>query len=313
MAMSNLTKRVLFSTIAIPIILFLLWLGDMWFVTTAMLISAIALEEYFRLARIKGGATVGIPSYVANGLIIGSFYFYLSQDHSQGNYLIAMILVPVLFAIFSVFLINITSIYKKKGTALLGNSVSLSGLIYITLAFLSLVGIREFDSVYLAMHQAGILTTGENNLHIINTLSTPMQDMWGFWFIVSIFAGIWGCDTGAYFIGKAIGKNKLLARVSPNKTWEGAIGGAFIGLAAFALIVGNVLPGFPTEHAIAIGAILVIGGQYGDLFESLLKRDAGVKDSSNLLPGHGGVLDRLDSLIFVLPLIFAYLLVITAR
>jgi len=280
----------------------------MWFVTTAMLVSAVTLEEYYRLARIKGGATVGIPSYIANGLIIGSFYFYMSKQH-----MLAMVIVPMLITIACVFIINITSIYKKKGTAVLGNSASLSGLIYITLAFLAFVGIREFHQIYLAMEKADILTLQLNNTHLTNLVGTENLSHWGFWFLLAVFAGIWGADTGAYFIGRAIGKKKLFERISPNKTWEGAIGGSIIGLAAFIFVIYKVLPDFPIVHSIGIGCILVIGGQIGDLFESLLKRDAGVKDSSNLLPGHGGVLDRLDSLIFVLPLVFAYLLVITAR
>lgn len=309
MALSNLTKRVLFSAVAIPIVLFLLWMGDMWFVTAAMLISAITLEEYYRLARIKSGATVGIPSYITNGLIIGSFFFYLSKET-----LLAMVLMPMLITIVCVFFINTTSLFKKKGTAILGNSTSLAGLIYITLAFLSFVGLREFHHIYAAMGKSFMLSPGEVfNDHLKNYIAAGNVDMWGFWFVVAIFAGIWICDSGAYFIGKAIGKKKLFERVSPNKTWEGAIGGAIVGLAAFLGVIFYLFPGFPLIHAVGIGLILVVGGQIGDLFESLLKRDAGVKDSSQLLPGHGGVLDRLDSLVFVLPFVFAYMLVITAH
>lgn len=114
---------------------------------------------------------------------------------------------------------------------------------------------------------------------------------------------IWATDSGAYFIGRAFGKRKLWPDISPNKTVEGAIGGIFC-----AVIVGLVYNGFQqvNEHVIYLIAVTVlvsIFGQIGDLVESAFKRHYGVKDSGYILPGHGGILDRLDSLLFVLPLL----------
>ncbi|GAB5465260.1 MAG: phosphatidate cytidylyltransferase [Candidatus Kapaibacteriales bacterium] len=310
MALSNLTKRILFSVVAVPVVLFLMWLGDIWFVTAIMLIAAITLEEYYRFARIKSGATVGIPAYIANGLIIGSFYFYLTAGS-----LVGMFLVPFLVLMLFTAIINITSLFKKKGTALLGNGASVAGLSIISLSFMSFVGIREFDAVYQAMVESNNVVTGINNAHLIGfTEATGYEaKQWGFWFLAAMFAGIWGTDTGAYFVGKAIGKRPLFKRVSPGKTWEGAIGGSIIGLAGWLAVIYFFLPEFPMLHAVILGLLIVILGQFGDLYESLLKRDAGVKDSSNIIPGHGGVYDRLDSLVFVLPVVFTYMVLLTAR
>jgi phosphatidate cytidylyltransferase len=135
-------------------------------------------------------------------------------------------------------------------------------------------------------------------------------------YLLSVMALVWIADVGAYFSGKAFGKRKLAPSISPGKSWEGAFGGAIAVLLTAALTI-VCAPGAPWladtfavrlqaqmgwPLALAILALIVAASVVGDLFESLLKRRAGIKDSSNLLPGHGGVLDRIDSLIPVLPL-----------
>ena len=125
--------------------------------------------------------------------------------------------------------------------------------------------------------------------------------------MVSVFASVWVCDSAAYFVGRALGKHPLFKRVSPNKTWEGAIGGFVGAVAVFTVARFIALPYLSVVQAIVCGALIGLFGQVGDLVESLLKRSAGVKDSSALIPGHGGVLDRFDSLMFVAPLLFFYL------
>jgi phosphatidate cytidylyltransferase len=115
------------------------------------------------------------------------------------------------------------------------------------------------------------------------------------------------CDSAAYFTGLAIGKHKLFPRVSPKKTWEGAVGG---GLASILTVMGLffwLMPNVPVIHSVMIGVIIAVFGPIGDLAESWLKRDAVVKDSSHILPGHGGILDRFDSMLFVAPLVVIYL------
>ncbi|CUS91747.1 phosphatidate cytidylyltransferase, partial [Candidatus Kryptonium thompsonii] len=125
-------------------------------------------------------------------------------------------------------------------------------------------------------------------------------------FIISIFAIIWICDTAAYFVGKSLGKRKLYERVSPNKTVEGFIGGLIFAFLSSFIARYMVLDFLTIYDVVAIAIIVGVFGQLGDLVESLIKRDAGVKDSSNIIPGHGGVFDRFDSLIYVAPLVYLY-------
>lgn len=126
----------------------------------------------------------------------------------------------------------------------------------------------------------------------------------GFWWVVSIFAMVWGNDTGAYLTGHYFGKTKLAPRVSPNKTWEGFAGGLVVSIVgAFLLTIPIHLPWYA---ALTMGIFTAIAATLGDLAESLLKRGAGVKDSGRLIPGHGGMLDRMDSLLFAVMVVVAY-------
>jgi phosphatidate cytidylyltransferase len=131
----------------------------------------------------------------------------------------------------------------------------------------------------------------------------PRGKMWIFFLLVVVFA----CDTGAFYAGRTFGRHKLHPSVSPGKTWEGAVG----GLAA-SLLAAFVWTRFSTIHPFDVrmfflAAMLSVSGQIGDLAESMLKRNQGVKDSGTMLPGHGGVLDRIDAHLFAIPVLFAYL------
>jgi len=116
----------------------------------------------------------------------------------------------------------------------------------------------------------------------------------------------WSGDTGAYFAGRALGKHKLAKIISPKKTIEGAVGGVLTAIAMAFILQYFFMPNLASVHILAIGAIAAIAGIVGDLCESLLKRSTGIKDSSNLIPGHGGVLDRFDGVMFAAPAIFLY-------
>ncbi len=157
------------------------------------------------------------------------------------------------------------------------------GIFYLGIFGSTLIGIREFypnlDGLY---YQGGYL-------------------------IISIFASIWICDSAAFFGGTALGKHKLFPRVSPKKSWEGAIFGFVFAILAMILAKNILLDFLSFENSLIIGFIIGTFGQIGDLTESLLKRDAGVKDSSKIIPGHGGVFDRFDSLLFSSPIIYLYL------
>ena len=125
--------------------------------------------------------------------------------------------------------------------------------------------------------------------------------------IFYVFLVTWSCDAGAYYVGKQWGKRALASRVSPNKTVEGAIGGLAVGLAASLVAHWWFLPEISIRDSVVLGFLLPVLGQIGDLIESVLKRSAGVKDSGRLLPAHGGILDKVDSLIFTAPTFYYYL------
>ena len=130
----------------------------------------------------------------------------------------------------------------------------------------------------------------------------------GFKVTLALFLSVWICDTGAFLFGKKFGKKKILPEVSPNKTWVGTIAG-FVSSMIFLLILnqsGYFPDIFSLVDVVVLGLITGIFGQFGDWAESLLKREAGVKDTSNILAGHGGVLDRFDSLTFAAPLTLIY-------
>jgi phosphatidate cytidylyltransferase len=123
--------------------------------------------------------------------------------------------------------------------------------------------------------------------------------------ILGLFVIIWSSDVFAYLVGSAIGRHKLFERISPNKSWEGSIGGLVFALVA-AYVLSIFFKPFDLQQWMIIAAIIVITGSFGDLVESMFKREAGVKDSGTILPGHGGVLDRFDATIFAVPFVFVY-------
>jgi len=157
---------------------------------------------------------------------------------------------------------------------------------------LARAGATVFGVIYLA----GLLG------HLL--LLRGLGDIIGFKLAVLTMSLIWIGDTGAYFTGMAFGKRPLAPKISPKKSVEGLAGGALVTIAASLLMAHYWITELNLWQALAVGLGVTFFGTIGDLFESLLKRDAGVKDSGNLLPGHGGVLDRFDSMMFALPFVY---------
>jgi phosphatidate cytidylyltransferase len=159
-----------------------------------------------------------------------------------------------------------------------GSSATLLGLIYIPATLGLLVAVRSNVALAGGAHH------------------------WIFFFLLVVWLG----DTGAYYVGRTLGRHKLAPRVSPKKTVEGSVGG-LLGNALAALLSKKIfLPGASLASLLVLGGIIGVASQLGDLAESALKRGAGVKDSSNLLPGHGGLLDRIDGILFAAPVLFGY-------
>lgn len=132
-----------------------------------------------------------------------------------------------------------------------------------------------------------------------------MPDGW-IWLIFTL-AGTWACDTTAYFVGKAFGKRRLAPVLSPKKTLEGAVGG-ILGSGLIGCLFSFIYPFLPLTELLILGLVLGAAAEVGDLLESAFKRQAGVKDSSTLIPGHGGILDRIDSTLFTAPLVYYFVL-----
>lgn len=269
MKLSNTATRIIVSLIAIPLILGTCLLGKYYFLGFVSIISLIAFYEFFGLSKNKN-ANVNVVLGVLSILLMTLNSYFRFADFYDVSLIIAIA-------------VTLVELFRNKGSAVYNVGVTFIGIFYIGLFLSSVIQIREFYAGYDALYQRGA------------------------YLIISIMASIWICDSAAFFGGTALGKHKLFPRVSPNKSWEGALFGFFFSIGAMLLARAIVLDFLSAEDAVVIGIIVGSIGQLGDLVESLIKRDAGVKDSSNLIPGHGGIFDRFDSLIATAPVVFLYL------
>lgn len=161
------------------------------------------------------------------------------------------------------------------------------------------IGITFFGVLYIAFLGGFIVAMRVGFTEtLVPHLSTKLL---GFFFLVSF-----GADAGAYFAGKNFGKHKLAPKVSPGKTWEGAIGGTIVSAGFAALASATFFPELPYKFSIPLTIVMTVVGILGDLAESAMKRGADTKDAANILPGHGGLLDRLDSLLFAAPVLYYF-------
>ena len=174
-------------------------------------------------------------------------------------------------------------LFRNKGSVVNNLGASFLGILYIGLFSSALIAIREFYP----------------NIN-------DLYDRGGY-VIISMLTTIWVCDSAAFFGGTALGKHKLFPRISPNKSWEGALFGFVFAILTMFLAKLVVLDFLSWSNVIVLGIIIGIIGQLGDLVESSIKRDASVKDSSSIIPGHGGIFDRFDSLLFSAPAVWLYL------
>ena len=181
--------------------------------------------------------------------------------------------------------------------------------IFLPLYFISFVSelFRKIDKPFNGLAHTNLsLAYVALPFSLTNFLVFTPESHFAPWILIGLFFLVWTNDTGAYLVGSAIGRTKLFERISPKKTWEGSIGGA-----ALALGVASILSIYVKEISLTSWLILALIvstiGTYGDLVESMLKRSLGIKDSGNLLPGHGGILDRFDALILAIPFAVCYL------
>jgi len=268
MQFSELAKRLVVAFVGIPVIFALIYFGQMYFFAFSAFVVLMALWEYYGLAE-KKGQHPNKPLGLIGGMLLGIILYW---QLPVTIFLITLVIATVLVELF-----------REKTQPMLNMAVTVGGIFYIGL-FYAMMLIRQLPAM------------------------RGMDSKTGAWLIYMIFIAIWACDTAAYGFGSWLGKHKLFPRISPNKTWEGAIAGLLTGIATTVSIQILFIPQLRLLDAFIIGIIVGVGGQLGDLVESMFKRDAGVKDSSALLPGHGGVLDRFDSPMIAAPLVYLYLL-----
>ena len=309
--MSNLATRILVALVGIPLILLLAVAGGFYFYGFVVAVSVAGLLEFFGLAREKGYAPITWIG-VAFGVVLTTVFL---TDRLRGTLWPALdraglslpaptlsqsLLIALLLFIPAILL---AELFRGKPNALANAGVTVLGPAYVSLFSGSLLGIRELFGVdHFPIFRVFGVSAAAPPTDVLGTL-----DRWGAAMVVTIFAAIWLCDSAAYFAGRAFGKHKLFERVSPKKTVEGAVAGFVGAVAAFVIARAFFLPYLTIGESVVCGLIVGILGQAGDLVESLFKRDAGAKDSSELIPGHGGVLDRFDSLLFVSPVLYLYL------
>ena len=175
-----------------------------------------------------------------------------------------------------------------------------AGMVMLTLGWQLFQADSPVPMVDWALTVSGGLYLGWLMGHFLLLRAAPQGLCW----IVAALLSTWICDSGAYFVGLSFGRHKLWPRISPKKSWEGAVGGCMSGVVLTAVIAGLLDLGW--SHGAAIGALVGIAAPFGDFAVSMLKRQVGVKDSSHLIPGHGGMLDRIDSLLFTIPVVYYY-------
>jgi phosphatidate cytidylyltransferase len=288
--MSNLAKRVLVAVIAIPIVCYVIIDKPFGFLGLTIIFALLAVHEFYSLAKAKGFVPQITIGMMLTAFIVISFaHFQLLRVASFLHLHLSMATLTIYFLplvmILGVIAIFTSELFKGYPNPFVQVSVTIAGAAYIGFGLGAFFGIREI------LYDAN------------NASSNPA------FFLIMMLASIWICDSAAYFIGRSFGKHKIARSISPNKSWEGGIAGLIAAIAAW--IIGHEYIGGLQEvsfaTAIAMGVIAGGFGQVGDFAESMLKRDAGVKDSSTLIPGHGGVLDRIDSILFVAPLTYVYL------
>jgi phosphatidate cytidylyltransferase len=272
MSLSNGITRLLVALLAIPLILAACYFGKIYFLLFALGIALLAFYEFSVFVKNKGMNLNIWMGYAAIILLVSNRYTPFFDNFN--------------FLILFVVIISLLELFRNNGSAIYNLGGTLFGVMYLGLFASSLVGIRE---IYPAL-----------------------GDLYyrGGYIIISVFISIWVCDSAAYYGGTALGKHKLFPRVSPKKSWEGAIFGFVFSILAMIAARFIILDFLSWNSTLILGVIIGVVGQLGDLIESLLKRDAVVKDSSNIIPGHGGIFDRFDSLLFTAPVIFLYLMYI---
>ena len=270
--------RTLVNALGIPFILLMIYLGGWAFWSFVTVVSILAMREFYSLGHKRDVRPHFILGCIATFMI--TLHFYFGPGHP------IKIFRPGEILLFMVPLIILAELLRGRNNAMSNIATTLGGILYIPFLMGSMIGLREID---------------------------PIAPEMGLKLTFCLFAGVWACDSAAFVVGMKWGKEKLMERVSPKKTVAGGVGGL---VAAFLFFIIIMQTGFlNSQYTMAsvyfidflmFTVIIGIIGQAGDFAESLIKRDMGVKDTSSFLAGHGGILDRFDSLIIASPVMYLY-------
>ncbi|MGI8567251.1 MAG: phosphatidate cytidylyltransferase [Pyrinomonadaceae bacterium] len=265
-------SRIITALVALPILIASIIFAPLQplFVLLAVFAMAAALYEFWHLARLREAKPDVVVGYAGAAAMFVAFYF------NQLELLLLALLAFIIAALAAEMLRGAP--FDKM---ILSTGATVLGVLYVVMLGGHLIAVR----------------TG---------FQSPSQPLLSTHLLSFFFLVLMGSDTGAYYTGRAFGRHKLAPTVSPGKTWEGAVGGMLASLLMAALAHYWFFPELRLPAALALAAVMNILGVAGDLTESALKRGAGAKDAANILPGHGGLLDRLDSLLFNAPLIYYF-------
>jgi phosphatidate cytidylyltransferase len=266
--LKEIHKRTLSGILYVIILTGSIFLGPYFLSALFLVLSVFVLKEFYSLGKIAGYSPQIFP-----GLLIGAFLYIMS--FLLIHHIVTAKSFLVLFPIF--FSVPIFELYRKKAKSLGNIALTIYGLLYVTIPF-SILNFLVFPS----FPETGIYDPS---------------------LLIILLVIIWTCDSGAYLFGVRFGRHRLFERISPKKSWEGFFGGLAVALLA-SWILSFIFMQYDFLFLALIATISVIAGTMGDLVESMFKRQIGIKDSGRFLPGHGGLLDRFDSILLSTPFIY---------
>lgn len=278
----NLLVRTASGVVLLGVVLGASIVGYWGFAALMMLITVVGLWEFYNLAVAKGTEPQRWLGIVASAMLVmaASAFAYAFYDTHNDNTIIISVAALLAFFVLAAMMF-VVEVFRAKETPLLNIATTAMGVVYVAMP-LSL-------------------------MCFVPILANINSETWNPWAFLCYLFIVWGNDVFAYLVGISIGKHKMCPRLSPKKSWEGFFGGVLGSLAMGAfgayIVDGNYL------LWIGLAAVVSLSSVVGDLAESMFKRDAGVKDSGNFIPGHGGMLDRFDALILSAPFAFIYLIV----
>lgn len=274
--MSNFNERLLTGIIFVIVLLGSIYQNE---AASSILFFAIILlcqrefYAFFKKSDIKPQRNVGT---------IGGLVFFMASVISfqaSLSFNTLFFIIPLIFVVF------VFELFRNRPDPIANIGFTILGIIYVAVPFTLLHQISYFNN--------GAFGT-EYNYEIL----------------IGYFFVLWANDTGAYLVGRKLGRTKLFERISPKKTWEGSMGGLFFGL-LLGYVNSLLFTGLGTLTWMSLALIIVLFGSLGDLVESLFKRSLGIKDSGKILPGHGGVLDRFDGIFISAPMVYTFLKVLS--